>query len=137
MGARRRILWRAFRQLFWLVVDDVGHLPGICFLAARAGADGCDTRMESAGRADVWRGGRGDLLLAIPSAVPAAWPRMITDAAGRQWLMADLFGNCVLVSVFVMGPLALIASARAGASTRGRGKPEPQSSLYSDRVGVA
>jgi putative membrane protein len=79
----------------------------------------------------------GNLLLAIPSAVPAGWPRMITDAAGRQWLMADVVGNCILVSVFVMGPFALIAWARGGTSTRGRGKREPQSSLYSDRVGVA
>jgi hypothetical protein len=54
------------------------------------------------------------LLLAMPSAIPASFPRMFTDAAGRQWHAWDVTGICVVVSVFVMTPLALIAWARAG-----------------------
>ena len=68
--------------------------------------------------------GVGNLLVAIPGSVPAGYPRIIADAAGRRWLMADVVGNCVLVSVFLMGPLALIAWARAGGSVRGSGRAE-------------
>jgi putative membrane protein len=72
----------------------------------------------------------GNLLLAIPSAVPATYPAMITDPAGRHWLTSDIVCSCLLVSILVMGPFALIAWVRAGAATRGAGKPERPSSLY-------
>jgi putative membrane protein len=58
--------------------------------------------------------GTGNLLLAIPSAVPPSWPRMIVDAAGRRWFTTDIVGACVLTSVLVMGPLAAIAWIRVG-----------------------
>ncbi len=68
--------------------------------------------------------GAGNLLLAFPSAVPAGYPTMVADATGRRWLMADLVGNCVLMSVFLKGPLALVAWVRAGAGARGNGTAE-------------
>jgi len=40
-------------------------------------------------------------------------PPVVTDAAGRRWLTADILGNCVLVSLVVMVPLALLAWLRA------------------------
>ena len=39
-------------------------------------------------------------------------PRIVTDASGKQWLTADLLGSCVLVSLLVMAPLALLAWLR-------------------------
>lgn len=59
----------------------------------------------------------GNLLLAVPSAVPATWPKTIIDAAGRHWQTRDVTGICLVVSIFVMAPLALTAWARAGASS--------------------
>ncbi|MGB6160464.1 MAG: carotenoid biosynthesis protein [Acidobacteriaceae bacterium] len=56
----------------------------------------------------------GNLLLVVPSAIPAGFPATITDAAGRRWLTSDVVGNCVVISIFVMGPFAVIAWARAG-----------------------
>jgi putative membrane protein len=79
----------------------------------------------------------GNLLLAAPSAVPAAYPSTVIDAVGRQWLMSDVVGNCILVSVFVMGPFALIAWSRARSVTGARKMREPHSSLNSDHVGAA
>jgi uncharacterized membrane protein len=60
----------------------------------------------------------GNLLLAVPSAIPAGFSATITDAAGRRWLTTDPGGICVVISVFVMGPFAVIAWARAGAAAR-------------------
>lgn len=56
----------------------------------------------------------GNVLLAMPSAVPASFPRVITDAAGRQWQTGDITGICLVVSVLMMAPLALVAWVRAG-----------------------
>jgi uncharacterized membrane protein len=36
-------------------------------------------------------------------------PQVVTDAAGRRWLTADILNSCVLVSLLVMAPLALLA----------------------------
>jgi uncharacterized membrane protein len=36
-------------------------------------------------------------------------PAVVTDAAGKRWLTADILGNCVLVSLLVMAPFALLA----------------------------
>ncbi len=67
----------------------------------------------------------GNLLLAVPGAVPTGFPRMVTDAAGRKWMTTDLIGACILISVFVMGPFAAIAWARAGGFERGTGRTAP------------
>jgi putative membrane protein len=50
----------------------------------------------------------GNLLLLIPS--PA--PPVIADASGAQWRVTDIVGACALVSVFLMGALALLAWMR-------------------------
>ena len=47
------------------------------------------------------------VILRLPMA-----PRVVTDAAGKQWLTADILGSCVLVSVLVMVPFALLAWLR-------------------------
>jgi hypothetical protein len=76
----------------------------------------------------------GNLLLAVPSAVPAWFPRTFTDAAGRRWLIGDLVGMCIVVSVFVMAPFVVMAWVRAGGSGRAAGIPESGSSLGWERV---
>jgi len=78
----------------------------------------------------------GNLLLAVPSAVPGSWPKTITDAAGRSWRMSDVIGACVLASVLVMMPLALVAWVRAGSDTpRSRREPEARRTAGRIRVG--
>lgn len=47
------------------------------------------------------------LILRLPMAPP-----VVTDAAGRQWLTADLFACCTLVSLLVMAPVAWLAWLR-------------------------
>jgi putative membrane protein len=44
------------------------------------------------------------LILKLPMAPP-----VVTDAAGKQWLTGDILGTCVLVSLLVMVPFALVA----------------------------
>ena len=44
------------------------------------------------------------LILRLPMAPP-----VVTDAAGKRWLTADILGHCVRVSLLVMLPLALVA----------------------------
>ncbi len=61
----------------------------------------------------------GNLLLAVPSAVPSSRPKAFTDAGGRQWLTSDVTGICLVVSIFVMAPFAVVAWARAD-----RARPE-------------
>lgn len=75
----------------------------------------------------------GNLLLAVPSAVPASWPKTIVDAAGRRWFIHDAIGACVLISVFVMAPFATIAWIRAG--SEGKFGRDPRSSVDAVRVG--
>lgn len=48
------------------------------------------------------------LILKLPMAPP-----VVTDAAGKRWLTADILGTCVLVSLLVMVPLALLAWLKA------------------------
>ncbi len=48
------------------------------------------------------------LILKLPMAPP-----VVTDAAGKRWLTADILSNCVLVSLLVMAPLALLAWFKA------------------------
>jgi len=78
----------------------------------------------------------GNLLLAIPGAVPAAYPRIMNDAAGRQWMTTDVIGNCILVSVFVLGPFAAIAWARAVGFKQETEEAAPQKACV-DPVNVA
>jgi len=47
------------------------------------------------------------LILKLPMAPP-----VVTDAAGKQWMTGDILGGCVLVSLLVMVPLALLAWLR-------------------------
>lgn len=54
----------------------------------------------------------GNLLLAIPTATTIPIPTSVADASGKQWMVSDIIGTCVLVSLFVMGPLALMAWVR-------------------------
>jgi uncharacterized membrane protein len=77
----------------------------------------------------------GNLLLAVPSALPAGYPKTITDAAGRHWLTSDLIGACILITVFIMLPFVVIAWNRA-ASDAGLGRESPtRSSADAMRAG--
>lgn len=57
----------------------------------------------------------GNLLLAVPSALPAVVPRTITDAAGRHWPTSDAIAASILISMLAMMPTALLAWFRAAA----------------------
>jgi len=48
------------------------------------------------------------LMFKLPTAPP-----MVTDAAGKQWLTADILSACVFVSLLVMMPFALLAWRKA------------------------
>jgi uncharacterized membrane protein len=48
------------------------------------------------------------LILKLPMAPP-----VVTDAAGKRWLTADILASCVLVSLLVMVPFALLAWLKA------------------------
>jgi hypothetical protein len=48
------------------------------------------------------------LLLEVPMA-----PSVVTDAAGQQWLTADILRCCLFVSLLVMAPLSLLAWLKA------------------------
>jgi uncharacterized membrane protein len=56
----------------------------------------------------------GNILLIAQPGTPAA----ITDPSGRQWLTSDILRADVLVSVFVMGGIALIAWLRLRNQTK-------------------
>jgi putative membrane protein len=47
------------------------------------------------------------LILRLPMAPP-----VVTDATGRQWLRSDILGGCVLMSLLLMVPIALLAWLR-------------------------
>jgi len=47
------------------------------------------------------------LLLKVPAA-----PGMVADAAGKQWVTADIVRSCVLVSLLLMLPIAVLAALR-------------------------
>jgi len=47
------------------------------------------------------------LILRLPMAPP-----VVTDASGKQWITADILRSCVLVSLLVMTPFALLAWLR-------------------------
>ncbi|MGC2620104.1 MAG: carotenoid biosynthesis protein [Acidobacteriaceae bacterium] len=55
----------------------------------------------------------GNLLLAVPSAVPAFIPATITDAAGRHWSTPSVIHASILVSLLIMMPFALVAWIRS------------------------
>jgi len=55
----------------------------------------------------------GNLLLAVPSALPPLVPATIADAAGRHWPTSDAVEACILMSLLVMLPFALLAWVRA------------------------
>jgi len=69
----------------------------------------------------------GNLLLAMPSAVPPGWPKTIVDAAGRRWFISDIVDACVLTSALLMGPLAAIAWIRVGSDAGFRRPAQPRS----------
>ncbi len=48
------------------------------------------------------------LILKLPMAPP-----VVTDATGKQWLTEDILHRCVLVSLLVMAPFALLAWLKA------------------------
>ncbi|MGC2301386.1 MAG: carotenoid biosynthesis protein [Acidobacteriaceae bacterium] len=75
----------------------------------------------------------GNLLLAIPSAIPAGFPATITDAAGRRWLTPDIVGMCIVVSVCVMGPFAVIAWYRTGGTGLGTEERHAPASVHPDQ----
>ena len=78
----------------------------------------------------------GNLLPAVPSAIPAAWPKTIVDAGGRQWQTSDVTGICLVVSIFVMAPLALMAWARATPPSSRRARPEPWTAPAPNHAGI-
>ena len=39
-------------------------------------------------------------------------PPVVTDASGKQWRTMDILGTCTLMSLFAMGPMALLAWLR-------------------------
>ena len=47
------------------------------------------------------------LILKLPMAPP-----VVTDASGKQWLTSDILGSCILVSLLLMLPFALLAWLR-------------------------
>jgi uncharacterized membrane protein len=55
----------------------------------------------------------GNLLLAIPSALPPMVPATITDSAGRHWPASEAVSASILISLLVMTPFALLAWVRA------------------------
>ena len=76
----------------------------------------------------------GNLLLALPSALPDTVPATISDPAGRHWLTADAVHASILVSMLVMMPFALVAWVRA-AHNRAENALSPSSiSPKRDRV---
>jgi len=62
----------------------------------------------------------GNVFVALPSAVPAGYPRIIVDTAGRRWILSNVIGVCLLISVCVMCPLALAAWVRTRNQRTGR-----------------
>lgn len=62
----------------------------------------------------------GNIFLALPSAVPSSYPRVVIDAAGRQWALMQVIEVCLLISFCVMTPVALAAWARAGNKPSGK-----------------
>lgn len=54
----------------------------------------------------------GNLLLGIPTATTTPIPTLVADPSGKQWMVSDIIGTCVLVSLFVMAPLAVMAWVR-------------------------
>lgn len=47
------------------------------------------------------------LIVRLPMAPP-----VVTDASGKQWVTMSILRTCILISVFVMGPIALLAWLR-------------------------
>ena len=51
----------------------------------------------------------GNLLLAVPAKTAIQFAPVIQDASGKSWLLADIMGTYILISLFVMLPFSLIA----------------------------
>jgi uncharacterized membrane protein len=51
----------------------------------------------------------GNILLAIPEAIPGTGISIVSDPTGAQWKVSDITGVCALVSIFTMGAFALLA----------------------------
>jgi uncharacterized membrane protein len=61
----------------------------------------------------------GNLLLAVPSALPPVVPATITDAAGRHWPTSDAVAVSIVVSLLVMTPFTLLAWVRTSSPSAG------------------
>jgi uncharacterized membrane protein len=78
----------------------------------------------------------GNLLLAVPSALPPVVPATITDAAGRHWPATDAVAASILISLLVMTPLALLAWVRAVGDAAGSAPDPNLRSIATGRVTV-
>ena len=60
-----------------------------------------------------------NLLFALPAFRPTRRPAVFTDGAGHSWRMSDILAACVVISLFVMIPFALMAWVSASSGTVG------------------
>lgn len=57
-----------------------------------------------------------NLLFAVPAFRATQRPTAVTDATGHLWMISDILAACVLISLFVMVPFALMAWVRVNRS---------------------
>jgi uncharacterized membrane protein len=62
----------------------------------------------------------GNLLVAIPTATAIRMGLIVTDPSGQPWRVSDIVRACVIVSLFVMVPLALVAWVRLNGASHSR-----------------
>jgi hypothetical protein len=111
LAARRAVLRRALEQLLRLDPHGICLLSGVC--SVLWGPNRC-LRCR---RGKVFGARRFCSMLPAPSEsllilrLPMA-PPVVTDAAGKRWLTADILGGCTLMSLLLMTPLALLAWLR-------------------------
>lgn len=77
----------------------------------------------------------GNLLLALPGAVPGGLKVRFTDAAGKSWPALGIVGACIAVSVLVMLPLAALAWLRTEERSAGRRIEAPVCQAAAGTVG--
>jgi uncharacterized membrane protein len=76
----------------------------------------------------------GNLLLAVPSALPGSVPATISDSARRHWHTADAVHASIVVSMLVMLPFALVAWLRAAHNSAENALPPSSVSPKQHRV---